>query len=99
MSLSPGTGPDGQAVEPPHRLEFVSTFADADGAVISPAEAGIPPGVADEVPHVVVLEPLPGGRTCVTVTERGYTSAEAAHLSRLGQEQCLDKMHALLAGR
>ncbi len=84
-------------VESPTRLEFTSTFADENGTVIAPAEAGIPPGVPDEVPHVVALEPLPGGGTRLTVVERGYASEEAAALSRSGQEECLDKMAALLA--
>ena len=79
----------------PSRIEFVSTFADADGNPIDPAAAGIPPGVPAEVPHVVDLEPLPGGRTRVTVTEFGYTQEEARAQSELGQEQCLDKMQAL----
>ncbi len=83
------------AVDEPRRIEFVNTFADADGNPIDPAAAGIPPGVPAEVPHVVELEPLPGGRTRVTVTERGYTDEETRAQSQLGQEQCLDKMQAL----
>ena len=43
------------------------------------------------------LEPLPGGRTRVTVTETGYTSEEARRQSQTGQEQCMDKMRALFA--
>ncbi len=81
----------------PARIEFVSTFADEAGTVVTPSAAGVPPGVPDEVPHVVELEPLPGGRTRLTVTESGYTTAEAAALSRSGQEECLDKMVELLA--
>ena len=83
------------AITEPSRIKFVSTFADAEGDVIEPAAAGIPPGVPAEVPHVVDLEPLPGGRTLVTVTEFGYTQDEARAQSQLGQEQCLDKMQAL----
>jgi uncharacterized protein YndB with AHSA1/START domain len=82
----------------PSRVEFVSTFADADGNRIDPAAAGIPPGVPVDVPHVVDLEPLPGGRTRVTVTESGYTDEQARAQSQLGQEQCLDKMQALFVG-
>jgi activator of Hsp90 ATPase-like protein len=85
-------------LEEPSRIEFVSTFADADGNVIDPAAAGIPPGVPAEVPHVVDLEPLPGGRTRITVTESGYTDEQARAQSQLGQEQCLDKMQALFGG-
>jgi uncharacterized protein YndB with AHSA1/START domain len=83
------------AITEPSRIEFVSTFADADGNPIDPAAAGIPPGVPAEVPHVVDLEPLPGGRTRVTVRESGYTEEGARAQSQLGQEQCLDKMRAL----
>jgi uncharacterized protein YndB with AHSA1/START domain len=87
------------AIDEPSRLEFVSEFCDDAGRPIEPADAGIPPGVPAQVPHVVVLEPLPGGRTRVTVTETGYTSEDARALSQSGQEQSMDKMQALLARR
>jgi uncharacterized protein YndB with AHSA1/START domain len=83
------------ALDEPTRIEFVSEFADADGRPIEPAAAGIPPGVPAQVPHVVDLEPLPDGRTRVTVTETGYTSEEARSQSQMGQEQVMDKMQAL----
>ena len=82
-------------VVPPHRLEFVSTFADADGQPTTPAAVGIPDGVPDEVPHLVLLEPLPDGRTRLRVVERGYTDEAARSLSEAGQQQCMDKMQAL----
>ena len=40
---------------------------------------------------------LGNGRTEMTITEQGYGTTEAAELSRLGLEQCLDKMAAALA--
>jgi uncharacterized protein YndB with AHSA1/START domain len=83
------------AIAEPNRIEFVSTFSDRDGNRIDPAAAGIPAGVPSEVPHVVTLEPLPGGRTRITVTEFGYTNDQAREQSQLGQEQCLDKMQAM----
>ena len=86
------------ALREPTRIEFVNEFADADGRPISPADAGIPPGVPMQVPHVVDLAPLPDGRTRVTVTETGYTSEEARRQSQTGQEQVMDKMQALFAG-
>jgi uncharacterized protein YndB with AHSA1/START domain len=85
------------ALDEPTRIEFVSEFADAAGQPIEPAAAGIPPGVPATVPHVVDLEPLPDGRTRVTITETGYTSEEARRQSERGQEQVMDKMQALLA--
>jgi uncharacterized protein YndB with AHSA1/START domain len=83
----------------PTRIEFVSTFADAEGNVIDPAAVGIPPGVPAEVPHVVDLEPLPDGRTRLTVTEYGYTTEDARAQSQQGQEQVLDKLQALFTRR
>jgi uncharacterized protein YndB with AHSA1/START domain len=85
------------AIEEPSRIEFVSTFADADGNVIDRASVGIPAGVPNEVPHVVEFEALPGDRTRVTVTEYGYTSEDARRQSEAGQEQVMDKMVALFA--
>jgi uncharacterized protein YndB with AHSA1/START domain len=85
------------ALDEPSRIEFVSEFADADGQRIEPAAAGIPPGVPGQVPHVVDLEALPGGRTRVTITETGYTDEQARLQSQMGQEQVMDKMRALLA--
>jgi uncharacterized protein YndB with AHSA1/START domain len=79
----------------PSRIEFISTFADGDGHPVDPAAVGIPAGVPDEVPHVVDLEPLPGGRTRVRVIECGYTDEAARQQSEQGQEQCLDKMQGL----
>jgi uncharacterized protein YndB with AHSA1/START domain len=81
----------------PTRIEFVSSFVDADGSPIDPASAGVPPTVPAEVPHLVEFEPLSGGRTRITVTESGYTDEATRAQSQTGQEQCLDKMQALLA--
>lgn len=84
-------------IDQPSLIEFVSTFADADGNEIDPTAAGIPAGVPREVPHVVEFEALPGNRTRVTVTESGYTSEDARTQSEAGQEQVMDKMQALFA--
>jgi uncharacterized protein YndB with AHSA1/START domain len=84
-------------INEPSRIEFLSEFVDADARVISPATAGIPLDVPAQVPHVVALEPLVDGRTQLTVIETGYTNEQARQQSTQGQEQCLDKMQALLA--
>lgn len=86
------------AVVEPRRIEFVSTFVDADGARIDPAAAGVPATVPAQVPHVVELAPLPGGGTRVTVREHGYTDEATRAQSQAGQEQCFDKMQALFSG-
>jgi hypothetical protein len=68
---------------------------DAAGNTITPAVAGLPSGVPDEVPHIIELAPSRDGKTQITVTEDGYTSENVRAQSEIGQAQCLDKMQAL----
>ena len=59
---------------------------------MTPAEAGIPPGVPAAVPHVVTFAARLDGGTDLTVTESGYTLAEARDMSQAGLDQRLDKL-------
>jgi uncharacterized protein YndB with AHSA1/START domain len=81
-------------IEPHKRLEFVVNFTDQHGNKLDPAHIGLPPGIPQDVPHVITFKPLDGGRTEMTVNEFGYTSKQAHDLSRAGLEQVLDKMAA-----
>ena len=58
--------------------------------------AGLPAGIPDVVPHRITFEPTEAGGTLMTVTETGYTSKEAAELSRQRLVQVLYKMQALV---
>jgi uncharacterized protein YndB with AHSA1/START domain len=80
---------------PMQRIEFIQNFADTDGNNIDPAEIGIPPGVPYEVPHMITFKALNSDQTELTVTEFGYTSDQAHDISKVGMEQCLDKMAAI----
>jgi uncharacterized protein YndB with AHSA1/START domain len=84
-------------VETMARLEYVVRFADPTGTTINPADAGIPPGVPDAVPHVVTFTPSADGGTELSITESGYTMAQARDMSQAGLDQCLDKLAVLLA--
>ena len=79
-------------VDPPSRLEYEMRFSTAEGQTISPAEAGIPGGVPDAVPHVVTFEQLDDRHSQVSITEYGYTDQEARDMSQAGLDQCLDKL-------
>lgn len=83
-------------VDPPHRLEYVLGFCDADGRPVPPSSLGLPADIPETgVPHEVTLTPS-GPGTELTVTERGYATADTVRLSRLGLEQTLDKLAAVL---
>jgi uncharacterized protein YndB with AHSA1/START domain len=82
-------------IDPHERIEFVSNFANEDGAHLDPAAMGMPPGIPHDVPHVIAFKATGDGKTEMTVIEHGYTTEQARDLSRAGMEQCLDKMSAI----
>lgn len=83
-------------IVPPQRIEFILNFSDKDGRTLDPAEAGIPPGVPKDVRHVVTFNAAGHDKTELNVTEYGYTSDQARDVSKVGMEQCLDKMAAIV---
>jgi uncharacterized protein YndB with AHSA1/START domain len=85
------------SIEPTSRIEFVNRFADADGNAVVPADLGMPPGIPDEVRHVVTITPLGASATELTVHESGYADEQTAAISRAGMEECIDKMAVRLA--
>ena len=86
-----------EAVEPHRRLVYVLRFSDPDGNVVAPADLGLPPDMPDEVRNEVTFKALDGGRTELTVTEYDWPVVPMMEMSKLGMEQCLDKMAAMLA--
>lgn len=87
-----------QKIVPMERIEFIMNFSDKDGNKLDPAKIGIPPGVPQDVPHVINFKTIGGNLTEMTVTEFGYTSDQALNISKAGLEQCLDKMAAIFPG-
>ena len=86
-------------VVPHTRIAYVYNFADADGNRLLPADLGLPPGIPDDVNHLVTFEDAGDGRTMMTVVEYGYTLKDARDLSQVELEQCVDKMAAIFATR
>ena len=83
-------------IVPGQRFEYILKFSDAQGQPIDPAEIGVPVGVPREVRNVNHFRDLGNGQTALAITEYGYTTDQAHDLSKLGMEQCLDKMAAML---
>ena len=74
------------------RIEFPLNFADKDGNKLDPAKMGLPPGIPQDVPHIITFKALNDKKTEMTVNEYGYTTDQAVETSKAGLEQCLDKM-------
>lgn len=79
-------------IVPNERIEFVLNFSDKDGNKLDPAKIGLPPGIPQDVPHVITFKALGNNKTEMTVSEYGYTTDQAVATSKAGLEQCLDKM-------
>jgi uncharacterized protein YndB with AHSA1/START domain len=86
-----------QNIVPMRRIDFIHNLADKDGFKIDPTSIGMPPDFPQDMLNRVTFEDLGGGETQLTVTEYGWTPGQMMELSRIGMEQCLDKMAASLA--
>ena len=76
----------------PREFEYILRFAGKDGNPIDPRTLGLPPEMPREVRNLVAFKSLAGNKTEVTVTEFDWTAGRMMEMSRLGLEQCLDKM-------
>jgi len=84
-------------IVPQRQIEYLHHFADSEGKRLDPAGAGLPPGMPAEVRHLVSFEPDGAGRTKLVVTEYDWPVGQMMEMSRMGMEQCLNKMEVLLA--
>ncbi len=88
-----------EEVIPGQRIAYIRKAADADGREVDPASVGMPPGFPEMQRHVVTFEAIGDDQTKVTFTEEDWPPIPLVELSRVGLEQCLDKIHVALAGR
>jgi uncharacterized protein YndB with AHSA1/START domain len=83
-------------IVPMERIEYVHNLSDREGGKVDPAELGMPPDFPRDQRHSVVFRPLDGDRTELTITEYDWPVGQLMEFSRIGLEQCLDKMAAAL---
>lgn len=72
-----------------------SALADKDGKKVDPVKMGMPPDFPQNQRHVVTFKDVGNGQTELTVTEHDWTVGHMMELSKLGLNQCLDKMAAI----
>lgn len=85
-----------QAITPEERIEYIHNLADKDGNKIDPAKMGMPPDFPQDQRHVVTFKTAEG-KTELTITEYNWTVGQMMEMSKMGMEQCLDKMAVALA--
>jgi len=84
-------------IVPMQQIEYILNFTDKDGKAFDPAEMGLPAGTPREVRNVNTFKDLGNGKTEMTVTEYDWTVGHMMEMSKMGLEQCLDKMAAIFA--
>lgn len=83
-------------ITPMTLIDFVQSFADQDGALIDPSLIGLPADTPRDVRTRLTFKALDAQTTELTVTEYGWPEGHMREMSRMGMEQCLDKMAAAL---
>jgi len=86
-----------EQIVPMQRFVYILRFADKDGNLMDPVKQGLPPDMPREVRNEVRFKQLGKEQTEVTVTEYEWTVGQLMELSKLGLNQCLDKMAACFA--
>ena len=78
-------------------IEYIHNLADKDGNKADPITLGMPPDFPKDQRNTVTFEIVGDNKTQMTVTEYGWTEGQMMELSKMGLEQCLNKMAAIFA--
>jgi uncharacterized protein YndB with AHSA1/START domain len=81
-----------RTIQPMERIEYVHNLADEAGNRMDPTAVGMPPEFPQDVLNVIAFRDLGDGRTEMTITEYGDYTEHWYNLSKMGLEQCVDKM-------
>ena len=78
-------------IAPQEFIEFTQGLADKDGNKIDPTTMGMPPDFPEEIPSLLAFKRV-DGKTELTAVEYGWTLGQMREMSKLGLEECLDKL-------
>ena len=84
-------------IVPMERIEYIHNLADKDGNKADPVKLGMPADFPQDLRNLVTFKDLGNGKTELTVTEYDWTVGQMMEMSKMGMEQCLDKMAASFA--
>jgi uncharacterized protein YndB with AHSA1/START domain len=79
-------------IVPMQRIEYIHNLADKDGTKIDPTSIGMPADFPQDLRNLVTFKDLGDGKTELTVTEYDWPVGQMIEMSKMGLEQCLDKM-------
>lgn len=88
---------DYREILPLKRIEFIHNLADANGNKVNPVDMGMPDDFPQDQRQVITFQAIDNDKTEFTVTEYDWTVGQMMEMSRMGMEQCLDKLAAVLS--
>lgn len=78
-------------IVPLERIDFTQMLSDQDGNAIDPTSINMPADFPPSIPCVLQFK-RQGNQTELTVIEYGWAAGQMREMSRMGMEQCLDKL-------
>jgi len=84
-------------IVPMERIEYIHNLADKDGNKADPVKLGMPAAFPQDLRNLVTFKELGDGKTELTVTEYDWPVGQMMEMSKMGMEQCLDKMATVFA--
>jgi uncharacterized protein YndB with AHSA1/START domain len=84
-----------QQIVPMQRIEYTHNLADKDGNKIDPTTINMPADFPQDQHHTITFKVLGPNSTELTVTEQDWPVGQMMEMSKMGMNQCLDKMAAL----
>lgn len=82
-------------IVPKQAIEYTLSFCDPQGKKVDPTALGLPEEMPQDVRHRIAFKPLSDGKTELTVTEFDWPMVPMREMSKMGMEQCLDKIAAI----
>lgn len=86
-----------EEITPMKKLVYTLRFTDKDGNMQDPVTLGLPSDMPKEMRNEVIFKDLGNGKTEMTITEYDWPVGQMMEMSKMGMEQCLDKMAAIFA--
>ena len=85
-------------IVPMEQIDFIQNLADKDGNKLDPSSMGFPSEFPQDQRTLLTFKALGDTQTELTVTEFAWTVGQMMEMSKMGMEQCLDKMEVVLKG-
>jgi len=86
-----------QNIVPLKQIDLLHNLADKNGTPVDPVAVGMPSDFPQNQRQVITFKAVGEYQTELTVTEYDWTVGQMMEMSKMGMNQCLDKMAKLFA--